>query len=136
MRGKRKARMGSKEVATAYTAAAKLRREGKNRKRRGPATEDEFGLRYLKDQANDRWPEDRQCDLYFELNTTKKAVGRPSRGRIKPPTVEFALLESIDARTLDILLTAASLKVKRVKRNPGWVLQRTYNLKNRPIQII
>jgi hypothetical protein len=40
------------------------------------------------------------------------------------------LLESIDPRTLDILLTAASLTVKRVKRYPGWILQQTYNLKS------
>jgi len=33
-------------------------------------------------------------------------------------------------------LTAASMKVKRVKRYPGWILQTTYNLKNRPLQFI
>jgi hypothetical protein len=46
------------------------------------------------------------------------------------------LLESIDPVTLDKLLTAASLKVKRVKRYPNWVLQTVYNLGRRPLQFI
>lgn len=84
---------------------------------------------------NHRWPTQESEQMYFELNIDKKQRNAPAK-RIKPPAMPFALLESIDPKTLDKLLTAASFKLKRVKRFPGWVLQRTYNLKNRPVQFI
>jgi hypothetical protein len=84
---------------------------------------------------NNRWPTQESENLYFELNTTKQAINRPAN-RIRPPVLEMPLLESVDPVTLDKLLTAASLKVKRVKRYPGWVLQTVYNLGRRPLQFI
>jgi hypothetical protein len=84
---------------------------------------------------NHRWPTQESEALYFELNTSKQAINRPAK-RIRPPALPMPLLESIDPVTLDKLLTAASLKVKRVKRYPNWVLQTVYNLGRRPLQFI
>lgn len=81
-----------------------------------------------------QWPSKEQEQAYFEMNAKNHPAARG--GGIKPPVFEFALMESIPANQLDKLLTASSLTVKRVKRYPGWILQRTYNLKNRPIEII
>lgn len=88
---------------------------------------------FIRRQSHDRWPEKTTEDIYAELNKKKQPRGR---AKIKPPALGFALLESIPAAQLDKLLTAASFKLKRVKRYPGWILQRTYKLGNRPIQII
>lgn len=89
---------------------------------------------------SDKWPEDWQLDLYHDLNNSKFNTGRRRdpeiKVRVKPPVFPFALLESVEPHTLDKLLTAASIAVKKVKRYPGWILQNTYNLKSRPIQII
>ena len=40
------------------------------------------------------------------------------------------------ALTENKLLVAASLEIKKVRRYPGMILSRTYNLKNRPIVIL
>jgi len=80
-----------------------------------------------------RWPTQEQEAKYAELNQAKQPRGQK---KIRQPELPFALLESIPAKQLDKLLTAASFKLKKVKRYPGWVLQRTYNLKGRPIEII
>jgi hypothetical protein len=114
----------------------KVARSDKNCARSGKPPVNLAGHEQIRNEANRRWPTVEQQNLYFELNTSKNPVNRPSKGRIKPPVNEFALLESVDPVTLDKLLTAASLRVKRVKRYPGYIIQRTYNLKNRPIQII
>ena len=87
-------------------------------------------------QERDRWPEQIVADKYAELNRKKHV---PSRGSKKPSTLGFPLMEqamSHGLKDLTRLLIAASLKTKRVKRHPGWILQRVYNLKNRPIEIL
>ena len=83
-----------------------------------------------------QWPTKEQEQLYFELNQAKDKPRGPGRKGIKQPDFPFAMLESIPAAQLDKLLTAASFQLKRVKRFPGWILVRTYNLKNRPIEFI
>lgn len=94
------------------------------------------GEEQVRHEASRRWPTPDQEVKYFELNTAKDKPRGGGRSKIKPPARPFALLESIDPKVLDKLLTASSLKLKRVRRYPGWILQHTYNLKNRPIQII
>lgn len=119
------------------SSGARKRRSDKGiSKKRGKPAGDVVGERFIREQANDRWPGSRQMDLYFELNTSKEKRPSPTR-RVKAPVFAFALMESVnDRKALDKLLIAASLKVKKVRRYPGWILQQTYNLKNRPIQII
>ena len=93
---------------------------------------------FIRRQATDRWPTADSEQKYFELNNDKKAKGGRKANGIKPPAFPFALLEQaighddpIRARTINKLLICSSLKIKKVRRYPGWVLQRTYNLKNR-----
>lgn len=96
---------------------------------------DVTGENFIRMQQFNRWPTQETEDKYFELNNAKKPRHRPAN-RVKPPQLGFPLLEQADGPALQRLLVAASLSVKKVKRWPGWVLQRTYNLKNRPIEII
>lgn len=93
---------------------------------------------FLNRQKLDRWPTQEQEQKYFELNTDKKNRNNRPAKRIKPPVFGFALLEQamgdndpLKAMTINKLLICSSLKIKRVRRYPGWILQRTYNLKNR-----
>lgn len=113
----------------------KAARTEKNCARSGRAITDHAADEQIRRCHLRRWPDKEQENKYFELNTDKKQRGKPAK-RIKPPVLEFALLESIDPKTLNKLLIASSLKVKKVRRYPGWILQTTYNLKSRPIQII
>ena len=83
-----------------------------------------------------QWPTKEQEQLYFELNTAKDKPRGPGRSGIKQPDFPFPLLESLPAWQVDKLLIASSLQYKRVRRYPGWILIRTYNLKNRPIEFI
>jgi len=110
-------------------------RAGKNVARRTPVSLDPSTEQFLRQQQNNRWPTQDSEHLYFELNTTKQPVNRPAN-RIKQPNLGFALLESIPAVLLDRILTCSSLKYKSVKRFPGWILQRVYNLKSRPISFV
>ena len=108
-------------------------RAGKNCKRSGKAcvpADEQVRRGHLR-----RWPDKDTEDLYFALNTAKKQRGAPAK-RIKPPAMEFPLMESLSDETRKKILLASSLEVKKVKRHPGWVLSRVYNLKNRPIEFI
>ena len=127
--------MKSKELKRS-TGKVRDNRSGKNCKRRGKAIINPSADDGVRRGALHRWPTKDQEAMYFDMNTSKNPVNRPSKGRIRPPVTEFALLESLDPATLDKLLTAASFSVKKIKRYPGWILQRVYNLKSRPIQII
>jgi hypothetical protein len=74
------------------------------------------------------------------MNDRKGGTRRgPSIKKIKPMKQGFTILDSLVGscpKALETVLLAASLKLKRVRRYPGYVLIRTYNLKNRPIEII
>ena len=108
-------------------------------RRNTTALADPVGYLFLKEQKRHRWPTARSEDKYAELNKGRTKRNKPGKKAIKPMDTGFALLDGLVGtcpKTLDKLLTAASLKLKRVRRYPNWVLQRVYNLKNRPIQII
>jgi hypothetical protein len=95
---------------------------------------DAAGLNFIRHQSDNRWP-----DAATQIKAQELAMKKHPRGRAqsKPMEQGFTLLDAIiDKPALDVLLTAASLKLKKVRRYPGYVLQRVYNLKNRPIQII
>jgi hypothetical protein len=63
---------------------------------------------------------------------------KKNRRGIRPMESGFTMLDALidKGKAVHTLLTAASLKLKKVRRHPGYVLIRTYNLKNRPITII
>jgi hypothetical protein len=79
-----------------------------------------------------RWPDQATEQKYFELNIDKKQRNRPAT-RKKQLDLFFPLLESVRPDVLARILLCSSLEVKKVRRYPGWILSRTYNLKNRPI---
>jgi hypothetical protein len=105
--------------------------------RRGRVIADKDGYNFLKSQASNRWPTATIMQKSWEMLKDRK-TRRPGRKAIKPMDTGFTLLDALIDKgpALETLLTAASLKIKRVKRHPGYVLIRTYNLKNRPITII
>jgi hypothetical protein len=110
-------------------------------RRNTTALADPVGYLFLKDQKRNRWPTAASEDKYASLNKDKKRG--TSRGesikKIKPMTQGFTLLDCLVGtcpKALETVLLAASLKLKRIRRYPGYVLIRTYNLKNRPIEII
>ena len=104
--------------------------------RRHPVIQDLAGHHFLKAQKRDRWPDQATEDKYAELNRAKRPRRKP--GKVKPAQGGFTLLDAVidKGKALNTLLTAASLQLKRVRRYPGYVLIHTYNLKNRPIEII
>jgi hypothetical protein len=124
------------------SSGARKARAGRGMSRRNTtAIADAAGYLFLKDQKRHRWPESATEDKYASLNKDKKRG--TSRGasikKIKPMKQGFTLLDCLIGtcpKALDTVLLAASLKLKRVRRYPGYVLIRTYNLKNRPIEII
>ena len=85
-----------------------------------------------------RWPTQYQEQVYADMNRARGRAGRrrPGAKRIKPRQTTFPLLHEIKADVLDKLLTASSLKLKQVRRDPGFVLIRQYHLKNRPLVFI
>jgi hypothetical protein len=145
MAGKRKTRMGNRDVAVAYTVAKAQRRhdrqvaleeKGKGgHKKRKPDYDRRAELEYLWVEELNRWPEDTQLDAYAEMNQEKKPKG--GRRRPKPiRPVEFPLMDEIDDVTRNRMLIAASLKLQPVKRMPGFIFVRTYNHKKRPITFV
>jgi hypothetical protein len=111
--------------------------EGENRKRREAVHVDAAISDFVRKQANRRWPESWQEEKYAEMNADKHANrGRAGGKRIKPREVTWPLIHELAPALLDKLLTAASFKLKRVRRDPGFVLIRQWNLKNRPLEFI
>jgi hypothetical protein len=95
---------------------------------------DHQALHFIRHQAANRWPDEPTMIKAQELAVKKHQRGR---AKTKPMDQGFTLLDMlIDNSNLPKLLLAASLKLKKVRRYPGYVLERTYNLKSRPIQII
>ena len=139
LKGKRKTRLGSAAAASARTAANKERKStGTGRKGALVAKRDHHD--YVVSMKHNRWPTQYSEQLYHELNIAKRPRAQRRKG-IKPGQANdgFMILETLIGncpRILDKLLTAASLKIKRVRRYPGIILTRTYNLKNRPITIL
>ena len=135
--------MGSKRQRSHKTSsgARKARaNKGINGKRRSPAPANEQTMEFIRHQNLNRWPTEESLQKQWELEQDKQA-SRPPVGRIKPADLGFPLLEqavSTEQKELSIkkLLVAAALKLKRVKRHPGWVLQRTYNLGKRPLEFV
>jgi hypothetical protein len=123
------------------SGARKARADRGFSRRNTTAIADAAGYLFLKEQKRHRWPTKETEDKYASLNKDKKRG--TSRGqsikKIKPMKQGFTLLDCLIGtcpKALDTVLLAASLKLKRVRRYPGYVLIRTYNLKNRPIEII
>jgi hypothetical protein len=132
--------MGDKRARKkrASSGARKGRADRGTSRRNTTALADAAGYLFLKEQKRHRWPSAWSEDKYAELNKDKKRPGG-ARGKIKPMQTGFTLLDSLIGncpKALETVLLAASLKLKRVRRYPGYVLIRTYNLKNRPIEII
>jgi len=97
---------------------------------------DYVGEEQVRNEAARRWPSNDQEQKYFELNMLKKQRGRANPKRIKPREVTFPLLHEVNPAMLKKILLAASIKLKSVKRDPGFVLIRQYNLGNRPLEFI
>ena len=131
-------RARKKRTSSGARAARALR--GTSR-RNTTALADPVNYLFLKEQKRHRWPSQWSEDKYAELNMDKRQGN--SRGttakKIKPMKTGFTLLDSLVGncpKALETVLLAASLKLKRVRRYPGYVLIRTYNLKSRPIVLI
>lgn len=112
----------------------------RNMPRRGKATGNAAHADFLKIQPRDRHPGQAERDKAFEM-----LKDRPTSGPVKksPSPLPMPLLESLAFHTnpntvkaTARLLIAACLKVKNTRRHPGWVLQRTYNMKNRVVEIV
>ena len=138
----RKSRMGSAAVAKARTEELKEKRAHRRnmRGRKSPVVANFPGLLFIRHQDEHRWPTAMTEDKYAEMNKDRK-FRKPRPGpekKIKPATMGFTLLDAVidKGKALQTLLTAASLQLQKVRRYPGYVLIRTYNLKNRPIEII
>ncbi|MBW2646919.1 MAG: hypothetical protein JRE23_12250 [Deltaproteobacteria bacterium] len=123
------------------SGARKGRADRGTSRRNTTALADPAGYLFLKDQKRHRWPTAWSEDKYAELNKDKKRG--TSRGssikKIKPMKQGFTILDALVGscpKALETVLLAASLKLKRVRRYPGYVLIKTYNLKSRPIEII
>lgn len=135
----RKARLGSRAAAEARTAELKAKRaEGSRGRKHAPVVHrDQHG--YVISIKQNRWPTEAALVKCHELNMVKVSR-RQARKGIKPAhDTGFMILESLLGNcpaTLDKLLVAASLEIKKVRRYPGMILSRTYNLKNRPIVIL
>ena len=133
--------MGDKRTRKKNTSsgARKGRADRGTSRRNTTAIADAAGYLFLKDQKRNRWPTEATLVKAHELAIDKKANRHGKPGKARPVDVGFPLLDTLVGtcpKALDTLLTAASLKLKRVRRYPGWILQRVYNLKNRPIQLI
>lgn len=145
-KGKRLTRMGSKDVAKAFTLKRKEARiqkqlalEGAGNgglHKRKPSYARPDALQALQVVEANRWPDDEQLVKYHELNQDKKKTGGRRKPRKNLPPVEFPLMDEINPVIRNRMLIAASLKVKEVKRLPGFILQRTYNHKKRPITFV
>lgn len=132
--------MGKKKRASKTSSGARKARAGRYDHGNGPSRKapiaDHETAAFLKAQSRDRWPTEETKVQYYTLNLAKEKRG-PSRKRPSPlglPLMEQAMGHG--TKEIARLLTAASLKMKRVRRHPGWILVRTYNLKTRPIEIV
>ena len=123
------------------SSGVRKNRAGKNCKRKGPAIMLPAVANFLKHQKGNRHADVATMEKAWELIKVKQVRNRASvRNKIRPAlqtgtTLFDACMESNPAAVKTLLL-AACLKVKRVKRYPGWYLERVYNLKNRVIEII
>jgi hypothetical protein len=121
------------------SGARKARADRGFSRRNTTALADPVGYVFLKDQKRNRWPSEASLVKAHELAIDRKANRRGKPATKRPADVGFPLLDTLVGtcpKALETLLTAASLKLKRVRRYPGWILQRVYNLKDRPIQLI
>jgi hypothetical protein len=124
LKGKRKSRESS--------GARKFGKANRNRRGRAIAKGPEANL--IRHQSDHRWPDKETLEKAGELAMKKQPR---SRAKSKPMQLGFSLLDlCIDKASTHKLLLAASLKIKKVKRYPGYVLERVYNLKGRVIELI
>ena len=115
-----------------------LRTLGHNVVRSRVPVVDVVGQAFLKAQKRDRWPTEAQMIKMHELTLVKRPRANLNK-KIKPMNTGFLLLDGLIGtcpKVLNTVLMAASLKLKRVHRYPGWILQQTYNLHNRPLTFI
>lgn len=128
--------MSKRKRKTSVGSGVRKNRVDKNCSRKGPAIVDQAGANFIRYQGLYRHPDTEQLVKAWELKNEKRG-GRPNRKNSKPTQSGFTLFDAVvDSRNLEKLMLAASLKIKRVRRWPGYVLIKTYNLKNRPLEII
>jgi hypothetical protein len=123
------------------SGARKGRADRGTSRRNTTAINDAPGYLFLKEQKRNRWPSGDTMDKAYRLSVERRPGGsrrKPTDQKIKPRKTSFTLLDAAITypKALGTLLTAACLQLKRVRRYPGYVLIRTYNLKNRVIEII
>lgn len=126
--------MARKRSRGKHTSSGVRKNRTEKSGRKSPVVADQPGLNFIRHQSENRWPSVETMAKAHELSLVK---AQRSRQKTKPMSQGFTVLDMlIDNPLLDKLLTASSLKLKRVRRYPGYVLIKTYNLKSRPIQII
>lgn len=148
--GKRRTRMGSSDVARAYTAERKAKRAGKPGKAKRSLLVNKAGRRAMLASG----PTDDQMAKYFEFHEKDR---RDRKGRMdrlkradqysardadknrpdmmKTPLLEKAISDMDSARTVNNLLLAAALKFIAKKGFPFFILKRTSKLGRRPITL-
>jgi hypothetical protein len=124
------------KVSSGKRAKRAARHENGNGPTRKRPIADQAGMNFLRHQNEHRWPSEETMIKAAELAKEKIKRGRPKAplARLGFPLLEQAMANG--SKAITTLLVASSLKIKKVRRHPGWVLQRTYNLKNRPIVIV
>lgn len=97
-------------------------------------------LQCIKMGLNSVHPDPNQLNKQWSLSTVRVPPNRQQQKKITPPNYGFPLMEQAVSEphrweTIKALLIRSSLKIKPVRRWPGWILQRTYDLKNRPLDL-
>ena len=126
--------MSLKGTRKKRTSSGARKNSKTNRNRRGRAIAKGPEANFIRHQSGNRWPDPATLEKAGELAMKKQPR---SRAKSKPMQLGFSLLDlCIDKASTHQLLLAASLKIKAVKRYPGHVLERVYNLKGRVIELI
>lgn len=113
------------------TGRRKEARKGKNLKSTKRAIANRAGFEQIQNECSRRFPSKESEETYAALNMVKQPRGRRGGKGQKKPEFFFPLLESLPTDQIRKVLLCSSLELKAVKRYPGWILSRTYNLKNR-----
>lgn len=112
---------------------------GQNPGRRAPAWTDMAGQSFVRHEHEYRWPTEDQmnrCVRDFKEITH----GKPRDG-IKPSRMSFKLFDlaigtETKNKSMAKLLLCAAMKVKRIKRHPGYRIMKTHSLGNRVLSMV